>query len=373
MKTVRVRLGERKYSILIGRGLLARSGHLIASLVKSKSRVAIVTDRNVAKLYLKPIKQALSRKGFNVKAVILPTGESIKSLPYLTRLHQQFLSHKMERSSLVIALGGGVIGDLVGFAAATFMRGIDFVQIPTSLLAQVDSSVGGKVAINMPQGKNLIGAFYQPRLVIIDPTVLKTLPRAEFTNGMAEVIKAAVIKSPTLFRFLKLHRDRIMNLNPKHLEEMIYQAVSIKAKVVEKDEREQGLRVILNYGHTIGHALEASGQYRAHKHGQTVALGMTCAALIARQLKLIKEPFLIEQAQLLTAYGLPTRPERKLRTTQVLNRLRFDKKVLKGKIRFVLPRKVGQVIISDKVTPQMIRKVLETIPHGAGPRCRSAD
>ena len=355
MRKITVRLGKRSYPIIIGAGLFKQAGWMISQAFKQRGRIAIVTDRNVGRQYALSLNRQLQKAGFAPKIITLPPGEPTKSLTVLHRLYKGFLAHRMERTSAVVALGGGVIGDIAGFAAATFMRGVNFIQIPTSLLAQVDSSVGGKVAINLPQGKNLVGAFYQPRLVLIDPLLLSTLSRPEFINGMAEVIKMAIIRSPRLVKFLRQNHQKITGLDKTSLEKMIYEALRIKTEVVERDERETGLRAVLNYGHTLGHIIERLGGYR---HGFAVALGMQAAALIAYQKKLVDYHFIHQQRELLEQYGLPVRLSTNIRPSDILDRLRYDKKVQDGQVRFVLPRAIGKTMIVNNVTPEMIRKAL---------------
>jgi len=355
MHTITVRLGERSYPILIGEGLFNQSGRLISKLLQPACRVAVVTDRNVGKLYAGSFNRQLVGAGFNPRIITLPGGESTKSSTYLNRLYNEFIAHRLERQSAVIALGGGVIGDIAGLAAATFMRGISFIQLPTSLLAQVDSSVGGKVAINLPQGKNLVGAFHQPELVIIDPLFLKTLPRPEFINGMTEVIKMALIRSTRLVRFLLQNNYKIIKLDNDCLAEMIYQALSIKARIVEADEKETGRRAVLNYGHTIGHVIELAGKY---PHGKAIAFGMHYAALIARQMKLLNDRFVQQQDNLLKQYSLPVKLTKKIPAAEIIKRLRFDKKVKGGKVRFVLLKGIGKTVIVNNVTPAIIKKAL---------------
>lgn len=380
MYKVVVRLDKNRCPVLIKAGLINQSGKLIYTSLKRSCRVAVVTDRNVGRLYGGVIIRSLKNAGFTPKIITVTAGEASKSFDKLNHLYKEFLSHRIERSSAIVALGGGVIGDLAGFAAATFMRGIDFIQISTSLLAQVDSSVGGKVAVNLPlpkevtqvgtasgsrskiswassfgKGKNLAGAFYQPRLVIIDPLVLKTLPKPEFINGMAEVIKIALIRSPALTAFLQNHVSEIIGLDISLLEKMIYQSVSLKTEIVQQDEREKRLRMILNYGHTIGHVIETLDRYR---HGEAISIGMICAAYIARQMGLVKPDFVRQQSDLLAKYGLPVKLNKHTKLSVIISRLRFDKKARNGRTQFVLPLKIGRVIVSDRVNRLMIQNSL---------------
>jgi 3-dehydroquinate synthase len=273
-------------------------------------------------------------------------------------LYDAFFDHGMDRKSFVIALGGGVVGDVAGFAASTFMRGVPFIQVPTSLLAQVDSSVGGKVGVNHPRGKNMIGSFYQPVGVFIDTATLSTLPRTELLAGMVEVIKYGIIKDASLFDYVEKNLSKIIELNDDALETIISRSCGIKARVVEEDEREAGLRAILNYGHTIGHALEALTHYKKYIHGAAVAIGMVYASRIAVNMGLTNETVPMRQISLLKRLEMPT-GNREFKPDDIIKTLYLDKKTIKGKLRFVLPTKIGEVIISDNVTDEIIRKSLE--------------
>ena len=276
MKTLTVALPGREYDILIERGLLAQAGARCRSVLPKAAKLAVVSDSNVAPLYGPAVLDSLAGAGFEAKLFPVPAGEASKCAGQLSRLWEDFMAFGLTRTDAVVALGGGVVGDLAGFAAATILRGVDLVQIPTTLLAQVDSSVGGKVAIDLEAGKNLAGAFYQPRLVLMDPTVLDTLPDATFSDGMAEVIKYGCIWDKGFFDFLAAHpsRGEIM----AEIEHVLYTCCDIKRQVVVEDERDTGLRMILNFGHTIGHAFELAGHYETWTHGQAVAAGMNWAA-----------------------------------------------------------------------------------------------
>ena len=303
MKTLTVALPGRDYDILIERGLLNRAGALCKAALPRARRLALVTDTNVGPLYADRVKESLEEAGFTVQVTTLPAGEHTKCAESLSLLWETFMAFGLTRTDAVVALGGGVIGDLAGFAAATVLRGVDFVQIPTTLLAQVDSSVGGKVAIDLKAGKNLAGAFWQPRLVLMDPNVLNTLPDATFSDGMAEVIKYGCIWDRDFFDFLAAHPSRAEIM--AEIEHVLYTCCDIKRQVVMEDERDTGLRMILNFGHTIGHAFELAGNYETWTHGQAVAAGMNWAAQLGVAAG-ITPPDVVEPIVELTGkFGLP--------------------------------------------------------------------
>ena len=305
MKTLTVRLPGRDYDILIEKGILSRTGAECSKVLPRAKRLLLVTDSNVAPLYGGQVEDSLTDAGFAVRTVTIPAGEPSKSAENLLLLWNEAMSFGLTRTDAVIALGGGVVGDLAGLAAATILRGVAFVQIPTTLLAQVDSSVGGKVAIDLPAGKNLVGAFWQPKLVLMDPLTLNTLPDVTFSDGMAEVIKYGCIWDADFFRLLSACGNRAGVM--ERIEDVLYTCCAIKAKVVEQDERDTGLRMILNFGHTLGHAYEKAYHYQTYTHGQAVSAGMCLVAKLGEQLGLT-EPG-TEQAieTLAAAYGLPTR------------------------------------------------------------------
>ena len=349
MRVVRVALGERSYSILISQGLLSRLGEHCRRTGLGK-RCAIISDVCVAPHFVKAVMRSLQRGGFDPITLIIPAGEKAKSLKTVQHCYDQLARHRLERASFVIALGGGVVGDLAGFVAATYLRGIDFVQVPTTLLAQVDSSVGGKVGVNLSAGKNLVGSFHQPRLVLCDLDTLKTLPEREFRSGLAEVIKYGVIADGGLFRKLESEMPRLLRRNQSTLETIIARCCEIKAEVVADDEREGGRRAVLNFGHTIGHALEATSGYGKFLHGEAIAIGQTAAALLSAQTGLSADDAGRIEA-LLQRAGLPTR----LRLSAAVRRrlveaMTLDKKVTAGEGRFVLARKIGDVVWGQKVS-----------------------
>ncbi len=304
MKTLTVALPGREYDILIERGLLARAGERVRAVLPRAAKLAVVTDSNVAPLYSKTVLDSLTGAGFEARLFVVPAGEESKNAFQLSELWEGFLDFGLTRTDGVIALGGGVVGDLAGFAAATVLRGVDFVQIPTTLLAQVDSSVGGKVAVDLKAGKNLAGAFYQPKLVLMDPDALDTLPLPVFMAGMAEVVKYGCIRDPDFFDFLAARPSR--GLLMADIEHILYTCCEIKRQVVMEDERDTGLRMILNFGHTLGHAYELAGHYVEWSHGEAVAAGMCAAAKLGVALGVTPAdvPGRIETT--LAGLGLPT-------------------------------------------------------------------
>jgi 3-dehydroquinate synthase len=360
VRSVNVPLGHRSYTIKIGGNLLHRLGPECARL-KLGARCAILTDTNVGRKFAKPAYNSLVRAGFDPALVIVPAGETAKSLRSVQSCYDQLASHRLERKSFIVALGGGVVGDLAGFVAATYLRGVAFVQVPTTLLAQVDSSVGGKVGVNLKAGKNLVGAFYQPRLVLCDLGTLNTLPERELRAGLAEIIKYGIIHDAELFAKLERNLPRLLAREAKTLAAVVARCCEIKAEVVGQDETENGRRAILNFGHTIGHALEAISHYGKYLHGEAIAIGQVAAAklssavagLSAREAERIKSLFL--QA------GLPTSV--KLNTSQLeqlFTAMRLDKKVSGGEITFVLAKRIGKVGWGLKVPEAVIREALTT-------------
>jgi 3-dehydroquinate synthase len=357
MEEVRLNLAERSYSILIGEGLLAQTGSILRQR-QIDGKVLLVTNPTVARWYKEPLVDSLRTAGFNVQVAEVPDGESYKSLEQAGFLYNTLIDNIYDRKSLLIALGGGVIGDLTGFAAATYMRGIRFIQIPTTLLAQVDSSIGGKVAVNHPKGKNLIGAFYQPTLVITDVTTLKTLPQAEFSSGMAEVIKHGIILDENYLRLITEEYELISKLDPGLMSFVVSGSCRIKGQVVEEDEKESGLRAVLNFGHTIGHALESVTHYTYYKHGEAVALGMLAASRIASRIDLLREPALPEiLLEIYQRYQLPTKLPG-LVIKDIIQAFALDKKVEANKVRWVLPEKTGLMRITSEVPAEVITDTL---------------
>ena len=358
MQTITVNLGENSYPIYVGQGNLRQLGDILVE-VGLPEKVAIITHPSIAHLYGEIVRGSLSLAGFDAEMIdSVPEGEESKSFDWAYRLYEPLIEHQMDRSSALIALGGGVIGDLTGFVAATYMRGVPFVQVPTTLLAQVDSSIGGKTAVNHPKGKNLIGAFHQPKVVLIDVATLNTLPEREFLSGLVEVIKHGVIMDKPLFEMIEENIEEILNLELDLLVEVITQSCRCKASVVEKDEKESGLRAILNYGHTFGHAIETLSDYNTYRHGEAVAIGMVCASQLSVDKGLMAQEHLSRQIDLLKRASLPTVfPNIDLET--VLQTIYLDKKAKGGKIRYILPTEIGKVIITDDVTDDEALKVIQ--------------
>ena len=359
MRSIFVRLAQNSYQILVGTGILERAPSLLEKLRLGK-RVVVVTEKRVARHHLSRLTRALKKKGVEYQIFYLAQGERAKQAEEIFRLYRFLLKNHFERRDAVIAFGGGAVGDAAGFTASTYLRGVPLIQIGTTLLAQVDSSIGGKTGINLPEGKNLVGTFYQPRLVISDVTLLKTLPRRELVASLGEVVKYGVIRNAQLFRYLEKRIKSVLAGNLKSLEEVVFRSARIKAGVVERDEREtRGERMILNYGHTFAHAFEASRKFRGIRHGEAVALGMICAARLARRRKLFLAADEIRQNRLLKNAGLPTRLARfRFNRERVLRHMLLDKKKSGGKLRFVLPEAIGRVKIVDEVTLPEIKKVL---------------
>lgn len=340
-RRVTVGLGNRAYDIIIRRGLLSEVGDLLAA-IGICGKAAVVTNPIVGRLYGHRVVRSLRASGFEPIIVTVPDGERYKTLQTASRVMDALARARFERGSTVIALGGGVIGDLAGFAAAIYLRGIQFVQIPTTLVAQVDSSVGGKTGVNHALGKNLVGAFYQPKIVLMDLATLKTLPGREWRAGLAEVIKYGVIADENLFASLEENIEPILKQNEALVSNVVARSCQIKATVVEQDERESGLRRILNYGHTIGHALEALGRYRRLIHGEAVGIGMIYEAELARWLGLCGDEVVRRQRRLIERAGLPTEAA-PLRFASLWTAMQHDKKVSRGQVQCVLPRVIGRV------------------------------
>lgn len=354
-----VNLPQNAYQIAIAPGGLEHLGTYLGKL-KLGNQILLVSNPEIFDYYGEIAVNSLTNAGFTVATHLIPAGESYKTLDSIADIYDTALKHRLERSATMVALGGGVIGDMTGFAAATWLRGINFVQVPTSLLAMVDAAIGGKTGVNHPQGKNLIGAFYQPKLVLIDPQVLKTLPVREFRAGMAEVIKYGIIWDGDLFNKLEQAEsiDSFEQINPELLQLMLTRSCQAKADVVGQDERESGLRAILNYGHTLGHAIESLTGYTEVIHGEAVAIGMVLAGDIAVNMGLWTAEEAIRQNQLIAKAGLPTAIPDGLDREAMIDCLQTDKKVKDGKVRFILPNSIGQVTMCDRVTADLLRQVL---------------
>jgi 3-dehydroquinate synthase len=352
-----VNLPQNPYNIVISPGSLPSLGsHLIKLNLGAK--VLLISNPEIFDFYGETAIASLQAAGFTVATHLIPAGESYKTLESIAKIYDLALENYLERSSTMIALGGGVIGDMTGFAAATWLRGINFVQVPTSLLAMVDAAIGGKTGVNHPKGKNLIGAFYQPRLVFIDPQVLTNLPLREFRAGMAEVVKYGIIWDADLFRQLEEAErlDGISHLSEELLQTIISRSCQAKADVVGQDEKEAQLRAILNYGHTIGHAIESLTGYGTINHGEAVAMGMVAAGKLATALGMWTEEEEKRQNALIKKAGLPTEIPSNLSVEDIIETLKTDKKVKSGKVRFILPNKIGEVIISEQVTADLLRR-----------------
>lgn len=341
MRTLTVNLGERSYPIYVGEDILSQTGEILRRAGLGK-KVGIVTDAKVGELYLKPVEESLRRAGFSVTVVSLPEGEEHKNLEAVSTIYDRLIRERFERGSFLLALGGGVVGDITGFAAATFLRGISYVQVPTTLLAQVDSSVGGKTGVNHKEGKNLIGAFHQPRLVLIDVAALGSLPRRELAAGLAEVIKYGIIADPRLFSFLEAEMENLLALQTAALTEVVAASCAIKAKVVEKDERESEYRAVLNFGHTVGHALESATGYELYLHGEAVAIGMIQAAAISVRQGLCDRDSFERIRRLIARAGLPTEIAARVEPEELIQCMEVDKKSEGGKIKFVLCEGIGK-------------------------------
>ncbi len=355
MQTLKVELANRSYPIHIGRNLISDAS-LILPYLKRK-HVAIVTNTTVAPLYLDKLSQALQAAGVTVIPIILPDGEAYKNTETLNKIYDVLLQNRCERSTTLIALGGGVIGDLTGYAAATYLRGVPFIQIPTTLLSQVDSSVGGKTGINHPLGKNMIGAFYQPQLVLADIDTLQTLPAREFSAGMAEVIKYGLILDAEFFDWLEANMTSLMQLDEAALSYAIYRSCQNKADVVAKDEHEQGERALLNLGHTFGHAIENAMGYGVWLHGEAVAAGTMMAADLSRRMGWLTSDEVKRIFALLTAADLPLQAP-KLGIEKYLDLMQLDKKVADGQIRLVLQQGIGKAVITSDYDAEKLKQTL---------------
>lgn len=362
VRTVKVPLDNRSYDIKISPGLIGKLGTECARL-KLGNRCVIITDTNVGRLAAKPAFNALVKAGFSPALIVVPAGETAKSLKSVQNCYDQLAEHRLERKSFIVALGGGVVGDLAGFVAATYLRGLAFVQVPTTLLAQVDSSVGGKVGVNLKAGKNLVGAFYQPRLVLCDLDTLRTLPEREFRAGLAEVIKYGIIYDAGLFARLERALPRLLKRDPGTLAAVVARCCEIKAEVVAQDETEGGLRAILNFGHTIGHGLEAISHYGKFLHGEAISIGQVVAARLSAATIGFPLRDVERIHNLFTRAGLPT--QMKLNQSErrrLFAAMQLDKKVSDGQLRFVLAEKIGKVVWGQKMPTVLIEQALNPQP-----------
>ena len=357
---ISVPLPQSPYEIVTNPGNLSELGDYLAPLKLGK-KILLLSNAEIFDHYGETALNSLKKSGFEVSVHLIPAGETNKTLDAIAKIYDTALEKRLERSSTMVALGGGVVGDMTGFAASSWLRGINFVQVPTTLLAMVDASIGGKTGVNHPQGKNLIGTFYQPRLVFIDPLVLKTLPEREFRAGMAEVIKYGIIWDGDLFNQLEQAKSlkNLADLPESLLETIITRSCQAKVDVVSQDEKESGIRAILNYGHTLGHAVESLTGYSQVNHGEAVAIGMVAAGKIAVKMGLWNDKDAQRQIALIKKTGLPTQIPSHLDPNAIIDILQTDKKVKAGKVRFILPTAIGKVIITDEVTTEILQAILK--------------
>jgi 3-dehydroquinate synthase len=355
MQKVWVNLGERSYPIHIGKGIL----QTLPKLLPKRRKVFVLTDKNVAPLHLKKVSEYLLREGFRVHSFLIDADEEQKNIQTALKVYEAFVEAQLGRDSILLALGGGMVGDIAGFCAATYMRGIDYVQIPTTLLAQIDSAIGGKTAVNLPFAKNIIGCFHQPMMVLSDIELLRTLPERQIRNAMAEAVKYGVIKDEGLFLHLRMHAKELMALNEDVLLQTIRWCASIKAEIVSVDERERsGVRSILNFGHTIGHALEAALSYKGLLHGEAVSVGMCAASFIAERLGLCSLEDAESIRELLAKFSLPTHFSG-VDPSSLYKKMLLDKKRRGEALVFILPTRVGNVIIRSNVPKKILLEAIE--------------
>jgi 3-dehydroquinate synthase len=347
MTTITVDLGNRAYPIRIGSGLLAQVSEDIAKLVPATA-AAILTHPHLSQRYATPLIDGLRSRGIRTELIFVPPGERYKNLATMGRIYEKMVGAGLDRKSVLITLGGGVLGDVGGFAAASYLRGIPFVQVPTTLLAQVDASVGGKTGIDLPSGKNLVGAFHQPRGVFIDTDTLSTLATRELRSGLAEVIKYGIIRDKGFYGYVGRSLPSLISRQPDAITKVIARSCEIKAEVVGADETEQGLRAILNYGHTVGHALESATAYKRYKHGEAIAIGMVSAALIGEEIGYTPSDVTASITQTLTSAGLPSQFPNDVGNEEILAAMLRDKKTIGGRVHFILCPEIGKVdTISD--------------------------
>ncbi|ALS99960.1 3-dehydroquinate synthase [Lacimicrobium alkaliphilum] len=355
MNTLNVELGERSYPIYIGVNILRQPQQLRQHL--SSNKVIVITNEVVDVLYGAQVMDLLT--GLDADKLVLPDGEQYKSIASFERIMTHLLECNAARDTTLIALGGGVIGDLTGFVAACYQRGVPFIQIPTTLLSQVDSSVGGKTAVNHPLGKNMIGAFYQPKAVIIDTMTLCSLPKREFAAGMAEVIKYGVIYDAEFFDWLEQHQQGLLDKDQALLQDVVHRCCEIKARIVAEDEQEKGLRALLNLGHTFGHAIEAEMGYGNWLHGEAVATGIVLASVVAQHKNWLSASEVCRIVDLLKAFGLPVRAPEKMNFDSFMRHMRHDKKVQANRIRFVIPDAIGSAVVTDDVDEALLKEILD--------------
>ncbi len=355
-----VEASSRRYPAYVGWGTLDRLGDLLREHGLDGA-AWVVSDTEVLPRHGDRALFSLRETGLDAEAFAIPAGESNKNLDVAGSVYDWLVSRRAERGHTIVALGGGVVGDLAGFVAATYLRGMPFVQVPTSLLAMVDASIGGKVAVDHSQGKNLIGAFHQPSFVLDDISLLKTLPHRMLVEGFAEAIKHAIIRDPQLLGDMETRADDLLHIEPTVTADIVRRNASIKAAIIAEDERDTGLRAILNYGHTVGHAIEAAGGYAEVLHGAADAIGMTAAAEIGRRMGVTPLAVIERQRAVLKRFGLPTRAPEGIHTQQVLDAIALDKKVAKGSVRWVLLEDIGRPVLRSDVPPELVREVLQTV------------
>ena len=358
MKKILFKIKDLKVPIIIGDNILKKINY--QQYIRNKD-VVIITNKTVAKLHLTKVKNVL--KKFRVETYIIPDGERFKNTDTLNKIHNFLIEKNFDRQLTIIAFGGGVIGDLAGFAADTFLRGVDLIHIPTTLLAQVDSAIGGKTGINHKNGKNLIGSFKHPNAVIIDISFLSTLPKRQFISGLAEVIKYGIISNGSFLKWLNMNKENILNYKSKELLRVVSVSVKEKVNIVQKDEKEKNIRAFLNFGHTLGHAIESTQNYKGILHGEAIGIGMVFASAISVE----KSTLTISDFNLITEtiqnLQLPISLPRKIKTSKIMNHLSFDKKKKLGKNNFVLLKSISKCFITDKLTTKFIQKMVETFQH----------
>jgi 3-dehydroquinate synthase len=361
VRIVHVSLGNRSYAVKIASGLLQKLGSECARL-KLGDRCAIITDTNVGKYFARTVFNSLASAGFFPALIVVPAGEPAKSLKSVQSCHDQLAAHRLERRSFIVALGGGVVGDLAGFVAATYLRGVAFVQVPTTLLAQVDSSVGGKTGVNLKAGKNLVGVFYQPKLVLCDLETLRNLPEREFRVGLAEIIKYGIIYDVKLFGQLERNLPKLLRRDAAMLTAVVARCCEIKAEVVGRDETETGLRAILNFGHTIGHAIENSSGYGKFLHGEAISIGQVAAARLSQKILGFSSVDVARIEKLFVRAGLPVKIKlNAVRRKKLFAAMMLDKKVSGGEIKFVLAGKIGNVVWNRRVPEKLIEQALDEL------------
>ena len=356
--SIRVATPSGEYRVLCARGLLRRAGSLVAEL-GTHSGVFLLSSPNVWRRWGRSAQASF--RGQGAKSILLDDREAAKSLATVERVARQLVRAGADRDAVLVAMGGGVVGDVAGFVAASYLRGVRLVHVPTTLVAQVDSAIGGKTGVNLPEGKNLVGAFYQPQLVLVDPQVLATLPPRQYRSGLYEVIKYGIIGDPELFAFLERSLDRLLKRDAVALDWVVPRCIRAKAEVVSRDEREAGLRQILNFGHTVGHALESVTHYRRYLHGEAVGWGMIAASMIAGGLGLLDAAAAPRIVRLVSRVG-PLPPLPKVAAARIAAALRADKKARAGRLRFILPQRIGQVVAADGIPERLVLRALRELP-----------